>query len=90
MTISLVFESKNEGTILVGTDKHLDQLTHPEIKELIGEEILIRGLDNQEIPLQVSSIQISTSMADKKNVGICVGKSIAPNDIEVGSIILKS
>lgn len=88
MTIILVFETKNEGTILVGTDEQLDQLTHPEIKNLIGDEILIKGLDDRETKLKVSSVQVSTSMADKKNVGICVCRSIKPEDIEIGSTIL--
>lgn len=90
MTIILVFESKEEGTVMVGTDKELDQLTHPEIKKMIGEKILVKRTDNREIPLQVSLIQISTSMADKKNIGICVGKAISPEEIKIGSTIYRN
>lgn len=33
MDVSLTFESKDEGTIIVGTNKGLDHLTYPEIKK---------------------------------------------------------
>lgn len=33
MDVSITFESKDEGTILVGTNKGLDHLTYPEIKK---------------------------------------------------------
>lgn len=33
MDVSLTFVSKDEGTIIVGTNKGLDHLTYPEIKK---------------------------------------------------------
>lgn len=33
MKVSLAFESIDEGTIIVGTNKELDHLTYPEIKK---------------------------------------------------------
>ncbi|MCC3380146.1 hypothetical protein ACFQ5D_21870 [Paenibacillus farraposensis] len=87
MDASLVFESKDEGTIIVGTNKELDHLTYPEIKKIIGDKILIKNADQNEVILNVSSIQISTSMAERKNIGICIGKLASPDLVQVGASI---
>lgn len=42
MDASLAFESKDEGTIILGANKELDHLTYPEIKKTIGDKILIK------------------------------------------------
>ncbi|MEE4566706.1 hypothetical protein V2U94_03605 [Paenibacillus polymyxa] len=87
MDASLAFESKDEGTIIVGTNKELDHLTYPEIKKIIGDKILIKNADQNEVILNVSSIQISTSMAERKNIGICIGKLASPDLVQVGASI---
>ncbi|KAF6561211.1 hypothetical protein G9G63_20885 [Paenibacillus sp. EKM202P] len=87
MDVSLAFESKDEGTIIVGTNKELDHLTYPEIKKIIGNKILIKNTDQNETVLNVSSIQISTSMAERKNIGICIGKLVSPDLVQVGASI---
>ncbi|KZE67898.1 hypothetical protein FQU75_24465 [Paenibacillus polymyxa] len=87
MVASLVFKSKDEGTIIVGTNKELDHLTYPEIKNIIGDKILIKNEDQNEMVLSVSSIQISTSMAERKNIGICIGKLASPDLVQVGASI---
>ncbi|MGO4953451.1 hypothetical protein [Paenibacillus sp. DRB1-1] len=48
MDVSLTFESKDEGTIIVGTNKGLDHLTYLEIKKIIGDKILIKNADQNE------------------------------------------
>ncbi|MBP1312134.1 hypothetical protein MKY98_12080 [Paenibacillus sp. FSL M8-0228] len=87
MDVSITFESKDEGTILVGTNKGLDHLTYPEIKKIIGDKILIKNADQIETVLSVSSVQISTSMAERKNIGICIGKLASPDLVQVGASI---
>ncbi|MGG4184126.1 hypothetical protein [Paenibacillus polymyxa] len=87
MDASLAFESKDEGTIIVGTNRELDHLTYPEIKKIIGDKILIKNADQNEVILNVSSIQISTSMAERKNIGICIGKLASPDLVQVGASI---
>ncbi|MBU9709523.1 hypothetical protein KSP24_21705 [Paenibacillus sp. AK121] len=87
MDVSLAFELKDEGTIIVGTNKELDHLTYPEIKKIIGNKILIKNTDQNETVLNVSSIQISTSMAERKNIGICIGKLVSPDLVQVGASI---
>ncbi|MEE4570410.1 hypothetical protein V2U94_22590 [Paenibacillus polymyxa] len=62
----MAFELKDEGTIIVGTNKELDHLTYPEIKKIIGNKILIKNTDQNETVLNISSIQISTSMLKVK------------------------
>ncbi|MBE3650490.1 hypothetical protein [Paenibacillus polymyxa] len=87
MDASLAFESKDEGTIIVGTNKELDHLTYPEIKKIIGDKILIKNANQNEVILNVSSIQISTSMAERRNIGICIGKLASPDLVQVGASI---
>ncbi len=86
MNVSLAFESIDEGTIIVGTNKELDHLTYPE-KKIIGDKILIKNADQVETVLSVSSVQISTSIAEKKNIGICIGNSVSSDLVKVGSCI---
>lgn len=86
MTVSLVFEHKEHGTILVGVNPELDSLPHPEIKLKIGDRIMITG-EGHPITCEVQSIQISTSLANKKNIGISIGEHTAAKDIQVGSVV---
>ncbi|MGG3510276.1 hypothetical protein ABES58_33000 [Paenibacillus lautus] len=86
MTVSLAFDHKEEGTILVGINPELDSLSYPEIESMIGDRIILKHDDHETIQ-EVQSIQISTSMANKKNIGISIGKNIAAKDIQVGSIV---
>lgn len=86
MTVSLAFDHKEEGTILVGVNPELDSLSYPEIESKIGDRIILKHDDHETIH-EVRSIQISNSMADKKNIGISVGKNITAKDIQVGSVV---
>ncbi|MCP3781109.1 hypothetical protein NLX74_22295 [Paenibacillus sp. MZ03-122A] len=54
---------------------------------MIGNKILIRYANQNEMILSVSSVQISTSMAERKNIGICVGKLASPDLVQVGASI---
>ncbi|CAM3427744.1 MULTISPECIES: hypothetical protein [Paenibacillus] len=86
MTVSLAFDHKEEGTILVGINPELDSLSYPEIVSMIGNRIILKHDDHEAIH-EVRSIQISTSMANKKNIGISIGKNIKANDIQLGSVV---
>lgn len=85
LDIGDVFESKEHGTIIVGVNSELNTLSHPEIKSSIGDYIVVRTLDNKELELKVISVQVSNSLIDRKTIGICVGSSVAPTEIPMGS-----
>ncbi|MGG1616613.1 hypothetical protein [Paenibacillus sp. NRS-1781] len=85
----MTLDAQNEGTIIMGTSKELDHLTHPEIKKIIGNQILIKNTDQNEMVLRVSSVQISTSMAERKNIGICIGKLESSNLIQAGATVYR-
>ena len=85
LDIGDVFESKEHGTIIVGVNSELNTLSHPEIKSSIGDDIVLRTPDNKELELRVISVQVSNSLIDRKTIGICVGKSVVPSDIPMGS-----
>ena len=59
----------------------------PRNKKITGDKILIQNADQDETVLSVSSIQISTSMAERKNIGICIGKLASPDLVQVGTSI---
>lgn len=86
MEISLVFKSDADGIILVGINPELDSLSIPEIKKIIGNYILVKNSVN-EFKLEVKSTQISNSLIDKKNIGICVGNSVEIEELKVGSYV---
>ncbi|WP_337034249.1 hypothetical protein [Paenibacillus illinoisensis] len=85
MNVGDVFESLEYGTILVGINPELDDLSHDQIKNRIDNRIVIRTPDNNEFSIEVVSIQISSSLMNKKSIGICVGKSINQNEIPLNS-----
>lgn len=85
--ISGTFEIQNKGIIIGGVNPELDELNHGEIKDLIGESILVIDLEGNKHIYNVVSSQISTSIINKKNIGICVG---FPENVELlkyGSIV---
>ena len=85
LDIGDVFESKEYGTIIIGLNPELDRLSHPDIKNAIGDDIVVRTPDNKELELKVISVQVSNSLIDRKTIGICVGKSVFPSEIPMGS-----
>lgn len=86
MKISFVFDHEEEGVIIVGINPEMDSLTHPEIASMIGEKILIK-CDDIKVVYKVRSIHISTSLANKKNIGIAIGKDVKVKDIQIGSVV---
>ncbi|GAA0137052.1 hypothetical protein YSY43_38930 [Paenibacillus sp. YSY-4.3] len=71
--ISGYFEVMNKGTVIGGVNPELDKLDHGTIKELIGESIIIIDSEDNKHMFDVVSFQISTSLINKKNIGICIG-----------------
>ncbi|HBU84366.1 MAG TPA: hypothetical protein DEF35_22385 [Paenibacillus sp.] len=85
--VGLVFDTPEFGTIVMGANEELDELLPSTIKEMIGEQIIIKKTDGEEQIFEVKSTQINHSIAGKKNIGICLGKGISPNKIPAGSIV---
>ena len=87
MKVGDVFESSEYGTILVGINPDLDDLSHDQLKKRIHNHIVVRTPDNKEFPIGVVSVQISSSLMNKKSIGICVGKSINQSEIPINSVV---
>ncbi|MFC9707264.1 hypothetical protein ACFTRD_03810 [Paenibacillus sp. NPDC056933] len=85
--VGLVFDTPEFGTIVMGANEELDELLPSTIKEMIGEQIIIKKTDGVEQVYGVVSTQINHSIAGKKNIGICLGKEISPYEISAGSIV---
>lgn len=81
MDVDDVFESTEYGTIIVGN--------HPVPASIngIGDLIILQTPDHIELELKVVSVQVSNSPTDKKRMGICLGTSITPSDIPLGSVV---
>jgi hypothetical protein len=93
MTILLLFkvtgsfEVKNTGIVIGGTNPQLDELSHTKIRSLIGESILIVDLEGNELFFDVISVQISNSIINKKNIGICIGYPENAHLLKIGSVV---
>ncbi|MFS0857608.1 hypothetical protein [Paenibacillus taichungensis] len=85
--VGLVFDTPEFGTIVMGANEEFHELFPSTIKERIGNRIIIKKTDGQEQVYKVISSQIHHSIAGKKNIGICLGREISPNEIPVGSIV---
>lgn len=71
----------------MGANEELDELLPSTIKEMIGKQIIIKKTDGEEQVYGVISTQINHSIAGKKNIGICLGKEISPEEIPSGSFV---
>ncbi|WP_240321339.1 hypothetical protein [Paenibacillus sp. O199] len=85
--VGLVFDTSEFGTIVMGVNEELDELLPSTIKEMIGDQIIIKKTDGEEQIYKIVSSQINHSIAGKKNIGICLGKEISPDEIPAGSIV---
>lgn len=85
--VGLVFDTPEYGTIVGGANADLDGMTPAEIKEMIGQRIMIQKPDMEEQMFEVVSFQISYSIIGKKNIGICLGKGIPAESIPEGSTV---
>ncbi|WDQ35110.1 hypothetical protein PTQ21_13100 [Paenibacillus marchantiae] len=85
--VGLVFDTPEFGTIVMGANEELDELLPPIIKEMISDRIIIKKTNGEEQVFEVVSTQINHSTAGKKNIGICLGKGISPDEIPAGSIV---
>ena len=85
------FEHPDFGIIVSIANPELDQLSKDEIKDLVGDCIAILDAETQqEKRIQVSQVEVSTSIIDKKNINICLGSSIKLSDIKPNSNIVLS
>lgn len=85
--VGLVFVTPEFGTVVMGANGELDGLLPSTIKEMIGKQIIIKKTDGEEQIYKVVSSRINHSIAGKKNIGICLGKEISPDEISAGSIV---
>ncbi len=85
------FEHPNFGIIVSIANPQLDKFSKDEIKGLVGDCIAILDAETQQKKwIQVSQVEVSTSIIDKKNVHICLGNSIKLSDIKPNSDIVLS
>lgn len=76
-----VFDTPKYGTIVMGANEELDNLLPSTIQEMIGDQIMIKSMDGEERVYDVVSSQVNHSIGGKKNVGICLGKAVSPDEI---------
>ena len=85
------FEHPNFGVIVSIANPELDKLSDDKIKNLVGDCIAILDVETQQKKwTQVSQVEVSTSIIDKKNINICLGSSIKLSDIKPNSNIVLS
>ncbi|MFD0671904.1 hypothetical protein [Cohnella sp. GCM10027633] len=89
-TITGYFKVENIGIVIGGVNPEFDHMSHREIKALIGTSILVIDSDNNKHIFDVVSSQISTSIVNKKNIGICVGFPDRIDFLEKGGIVYRS
>lgn len=83
------FQHHQFGVIVSIASPELDKLSDNKIKNLIGDYITILDTDAQEeTRVEVSSISISNSIIDRKNINISSGNSIELWKIKLNSDII--
>lgn len=85
------FEHDKFGVIVSIASPELDKLSANEIKNLVGDKVAILDSNSHEKKwAKVLRIEIANSIIDKKNVSICLGKSIKLSDIKPNSNLVLS
>ena len=85
------FEHPNVGVIISIANPKLDKLSNDEIRNLVGDCVVIKNTDSQETKqAKVFDIRITNSIIDKKNINICLGNSIKLSNIEPNSNLVLS
>ncbi len=65
-------EVKEKGFVIAGTNEAFDSLDIQEIKNIIGNRILLKNKDHKDLFLDVLDIEFSNSLLNKKNIFILV------------------
>jgi hypothetical protein len=82
------FQHPSLGVIVSTTNPKFDNLANDEIKKLIGNEIVIFNEDSStRKKVQVSSIDIATSLVGKKNLNLCLSEDISLSELKPNSSI---
>ena len=85
------FEHPDVGVIISIANPKLDKLSNDEIRNLVGDCVVIKSTDSQKTKqAKVSDIRITNSIIDKKNINICLGNSINLSDIKPNSNLVLS
>ena len=85
------FEHPNVGVIISIANHKLDKLSNDEIRNLVGDCVVIKNTDSQKTKqAKVFDIRITNSIIDKKNINICLGNSIKLSNIEPNSNLVLS
>lgn len=79
------FLKSDKKLVLGGTNNLLDKLSKEEIKGLVGKMIILKRPGLEDMLLHVLDVDISNSMANKKNIFILVNEKLAPFEIIGGS-----
>ena len=87
MTIFDVFEAKNRGIVVGGSDRALDTLAPLQIRDLIGTEVAVLNTDGTTAKYRVLDVQITYSLINKKNVFILLPSDTKKDDIELGAVL---
>lgn len=83
------FEHDKFGVIVSIASPELDKLSNDEIKDLVGDCVVIQNTDHQDRKLaKVLDLSIANSIINKKNVNISLGNSIKLSEIKPSSSII--
>ena len=88
MKILDCFEHPRFGVIISSTDSKFDNFSDDEIKNRIGDTIVLVSNSHQRKLVKVKKVDIATSLTGKKNINICLSDSIKLSDIQTNSQLL--
>ncbi len=88
MKILDCFEHPRFGVIISSADSKFDNFSDDEIKNRIGDTIVLVSNSHQRKLVKVKKVDIATSLTGKKNINICLSDSIKLSDIQTNSQLL--
>ena len=89
MTIYDIFEIPNRGLVIGGVNPDLDATSYEQIQKLIGTFIEIHRSNGSILKTRVIDIDISTSLANKKNIFILLPEEIKKTDLQKESVVYR-
>jgi len=88
MTIADVLEFPGRGYAIGGVNPSLDERSADEIRALVGDEIEVHAGRGDVYRVRVVDVQVTNSIADKKNIFVLVPMDVDKSRLRVGAKVL--
>jgi hypothetical protein len=89
ITIYEMFDIPNRGLVIGGVNPSLDTMSYKQIRKLIGTSIEIHQSNGSVLKTPIIDVEISTSLANKKNIFILLPEAMKKTTLQKGAVVYR-